>query len=148
MDKNAELKANLTLINDRLHFSGSVDGQAAVSIDYIPPFGDDLGYTSLELFLLSLGSCLGTALLVLLRRMNRKVEGLEIDLNGTRRSTHPTAFDRIHIHLLLISPNASREDIGPILSLAEGSLCPVWAMIKGNVDVTTTVEIRRLGQEV
>lgn len=57
IDKSKELTASIKLINDKLHFNGSVDGTNIVSIDFIPPLGDNLGYTSLELLLLSLSSC-------------------------------------------------------------------------------------------
>jgi hypothetical protein len=53
-DKSKELKTSINLLNDRLHFSGFTDGNDPVSIDYTPPLGDNLGYTSLELLLLSL----------------------------------------------------------------------------------------------
>ena len=38
-DKSKELKASIKLINDKLHYSGLVEGNEPVSIDYIPPFG-------------------------------------------------------------------------------------------------------------
>ncbi len=57
-DKSRELNSTIKLVNDKLHFMGTVTGNQPVSIDYIAPMGDDLGYTSLELLLLSLSSCL------------------------------------------------------------------------------------------
>lgn len=72
IDKSKELKTSIQLINEKLHFKGKVDGNNPVSIDYTPPFGDNLGYTSLELFLLSLSSCIGSAILVILRKMKKK----------------------------------------------------------------------------
>jgi hypothetical protein len=53
-DKSKELNASITLINDKLHFKATVGENEPISIDYTPPFGNNLGYTSLELLLLSL----------------------------------------------------------------------------------------------
>ena len=78
MDKSKELTATVRLINDKLNFSGTVEGNIPVSIDYTPPLGDNLGYTSLELLLLSLSSCLGSATLTFLRRMGKTITGFEI----------------------------------------------------------------------
>ncbi|MFH1121581.1 MAG: hypothetical protein V1775_17310 [Bacteroidota bacterium] len=73
MDKSTELQISLTLLNNKLNFSGCAEGNEAISIDYIPPYGDGLGYTSLELLLLSLSSCYGSALAMLLRMKGRRV---------------------------------------------------------------------------
>jgi hypothetical protein len=50
-DKSKELSTTVRLVNDRLNFSGIVEGNNVISIDYIPPLGNNLGYTSLELLL-------------------------------------------------------------------------------------------------
>ena len=62
-DKSKELNISLNLVNDRLHFIGQTGNCDPVSIDYTPPLGDNLGYTSLELFLMSFASCIGSAVL-------------------------------------------------------------------------------------
>ena len=98
-DKSKELNVSLKLINDKLHFEGNVAGNEPISIDYIPPLGDNLGYTSLELLLLSLSSCLGSSILPFLRRMKKTITGLEIKTKGIRKEEHPTAFKTIHILL-------------------------------------------------
>lgn len=52
-DKSKELTTTVKLENDRLLFEGIAEGNKPIAIDYIPPFSDKLGYTSLELMLLS-----------------------------------------------------------------------------------------------
>jgi len=135
-DKSKELNSTVRLINDKLHFTGSVGDNEPVSIDYIAPLGDDLGYTSLELFLLSLSSCLGSAMLTFLRRMNKTITVFEIKAKGVRREEHPTGFSSIHLEICLTSQDVSAEDVQKVIGLAEDKYCPVWSMIKGN----TTVE--------
>jgi len=135
IDKSKELHVSLKTMNDKLHFMGRTDDQNPVSIDYTPPLGDNLGYTSLELLLLSLGSCIGSAVLVLLRKMGKTVRGLEIEADGIRRQEHPTSFSSITLTLVVNSPDTTEADLDRAVGLADEKLCPVYAMIKGNVEV-------------
>ena len=134
-DKSVELNSSITLINDKLHFNAIVEGNDPISIDYTPPFGDNLGYTSLELLLLSLSSCVGSAVLLFLRKMKKNITGCEINAKGTRRTEHPTCFNKIVLTINLKSSDTSIEDLEKVINLAEDKYCPVWAMLKGNVEI-------------
>jgi putative redox protein len=142
-DKSKELSTSLNLINERLNFTGTAGGNSPISIDYIPPFGDDLGYTSLELLLLSLSSCLGSAILIFLRRMNKNITLFEINARGKRREEHPTGFEKIILEVRLTSPDITEEDLRKVTAMAEDKYCPVWSMIKGNTEVITEFIIDR-----
>lgn len=132
-DKSKELSARVKLVNDRLNFSGITEGNSPISIDYIPPLGDNLGYTSLELLLLSLSSCLGSAMLLFLRRMQKTISEFEITATGVRNEDHPTGFKNIVMTIHLKSPDVNEADLKKVAGLAEEKYCPVWSMIKGNV---------------
>ena len=134
MDKSKELNASVTLVNDKLHFKTKVGENEPISIDYTPPLGDNLGYTSLELFLLSLSSCIGSSVLTFLRKMKRTITGFQIHARGIRREEHPTCFKTILLTIDLKSSDTSVEDLKKVVKLSEDTYCPVWAMIKGNVD--------------
>lgn len=137
-DKSKELTAFIRLLNEKLHFEGKVDGNEPISIDYTPPLGDDLGYTSLELLLLSLSSCVGSAVLTFLRKMQKTIATCEISAKGTRREEHPTCFKTISLFITVSSPDTTSEDLNKVLKLSEDTYCPVWAMLRGNVDVIVT----------
>ena len=141
-NKSKELTATVKLVNDRLHFEGAVEGNNPVSIDYIPPFGDNLGYTSLELLLLSFSSCLGSAMLLFLRRMQKTFSEFEINATGERNEDHPTGFKRILIHIQMKSPDVTEADLKKVVALAEEKYCPVWSMIKGNVNIVFEYSIK------
>ncbi|MEI6682207.1 MAG: OsmC family protein [Bacteroidota bacterium] len=134
-DKSKELRVSLQLVNDKLHFLGRAGDLDPVSIDYTPPLGDNLGYTSLEMLLLSLSSCVGSAVLVLLRKMGKHDPGLEIHASGTRRQEHPTCFSLITLDLRLKSATVTEAELVRVIGLADDKLCPVYAMIRGNVEV-------------
>jgi putative redox protein len=139
LDKSKEVSASLVLVNDRLHFEGLADQNQPVSIDYTPPLGDNLGYTSLELLLLSLSSCIGSSILTLLRKMRKTITSFEIDSRGIRKQEHPTAFKTIILDIKLSSPDTSTDDILKVIKLSEDTYCPVWSMMKGNVEVLINI---------
>ena len=141
-DKSKELITSLKLVNDKLHFEGTADGNPPVSIDYTPPLGDNLGYTSLELLLLSLTSCIGSAILTFLRKMKKTINSIEINGRGFRKEEHPTGFKKIIVDIRLTSPDVTEEDLRKVIKLAEDTYCPVWSMIKGNTEVETIFTIK------
>jgi putative redox protein len=140
-DKSKELNSTIVLINEKLQFEAIVEGNVPVSIDYTPPLGDNLGYTSLELLLLSLSSCVGSSVLTFLRKMRKTISGCEIQARGIRREEHPTGFKTIYLTVLLSSPDTTDDDFNKVLKLSEETYCPVWALLKGNVDIQTKCEI-------
>lgn len=138
---SAILNTEIKLVNDKIHFIGKAKDNEPVSIDYSSPIGDDLGYTSLELFLLSLSSCIGSSLALLLRKMNKTVSGLEIKAQGLRRTLHPTSFEKITLEIIITSDDITPQAVDRALALSEDSICPVWAMIKNSVEVITNYTI-------
>jgi len=142
IDKSKELCSSIKLVNDRLNFIGTVDDNVPVSIDYIAPLGDNLGYTSLELLLLSLTSCIGSAVLTFLRRMNKTIKNCEIKARGIRREEHPTGFRNITVEIVIESPDITDDEMIKVIKLAEDKYCPVYSMIKDNTDIGIEFNIR------
>ncbi|MBE0643787.1 MAG: OsmC family protein [Bacteroidetes bacterium] len=137
------LEANVTLVNDRMQFRGALRDNPPITMDYIPPLGDGDGYMPMELVLMSLGTCSGSSVAALLRRMGRTVSALDVRASGVRREQHPTSFETIALDFTLTSPDATEEDMGKALKLSEDSICPVWDMLKGRVTITTGFDIIR-----
>jgi len=143
IDKSKEVISSVELINDKLNFKGGVEDNQPVLIDYVPPYGDGNGYTSLELFLLSLSSCLGSSILSLIRRGGKTVKGLKIESKGYRKEEHPTSFKTVEIKIFIKSSNVESIDVDKAIKVSEDMLCPVWNMIKGNVEVNVIYEIEK-----
>jgi len=141
IDKSKELTTSINLLNEKLHFEGNVNGNDPISIDYIPPFGENLGYTSLELFLFSLSSCIGSSVLIFLRRMKKTISGFEIISSGIRKEEHPTGFKTVTLQLIIKSPDIKAENLDKVIKLSEKTYCPVWSMIQGNVEISVTYNI-------
>jgi uncharacterized OsmC-like protein len=76
----------------------------------------------------------GSAMLVVLRKMRKQVQVFEIVSKGIRRQEHPTGFESITLEVILSSGNITVGDMQKVTQLIEG-LCPVLSMVKGNVAV-------------
>ncbi len=136
------LTVNMQTIDDKTMFSATARDNPEVIIDYFPPIGSGKGYTSLELFMLSFGSCVSSTLLSLLRyRMKKRVDGVVVEVQGTVREEHPKALQHILLTLNFKSKELSEAEALEVLKVAEEKMCPVWSMIKGNVDVDVNIEI-------
>jgi putative redox protein len=123
-----------------MKFRGTSGDNPEIITDYTPPFGDGEGYTSLELFLVSACSCLGGGVAVLMRKMHKSLEALTVSAEGVRREQHPTSFESITFSVRVKSADATAADVEKAVELAE-PICPVLAMMKGNVKLTTQVEV-------
>lgn len=134
----------MELINQKVKFSANARSNPELVIDYFPPIGEGEGYTSLELLLCSLSSCISSTVLSLLRaRMRRTISALNATATGIVREEHPKAFTHITIELNITSPDVEESEMKTVLAIAEEKLCPVWSMIKGNVEVAVNYQISK-----
>ncbi len=132
-----QLEVTMALTNQKIQFTGVSRSNPAITMDYFPPLGDGAGYTGLELLLMSLSGCSATAIVHLLRKMRKDVAGFHIHATGIRQEQLPTAFKTIILEFSLTSQDAEPADLQKAIQLAEETYCPVWAMIKNNVEVIT-----------
>ena len=137
----APLEVTVHSTDQKLGYTGALRSHPAVPIDYIPPFGEGQGYTPLELLLMSLAACSGGTIGLLLRKMGKNVSGIKVCAKGTRRDQHPTSFRNIHLEFVVTSDDTKDADMQKALKLAEESVCPVWAMVKGNAEIAAEYRI-------
>ena len=139
MSEQLEVTVNLT--NQKVQFTGISRSNPPIIFDYDPPLGDGQGYTGLEMLLMSLAACSGTSIIALLRNMKKNVSGFRVNGKGIRRSEHPTSFQKIFLEYTLNSKDAEDKDIEKAIQLSEENYCPVWDMVKNNVEVITEYKI-------
>lgn len=132
------LSATATLCNEKVRFCGITEEKTALYFDYYPPIGDGDGYTPLELLLLSLSACSGTSIIALLRKTQKRIDSFQVNAMGIRRDTHPTIFETIRLQYLLISNEVTEDEFTHAINLTENSLCPVWAMLRDSVHLSST----------
>lgn len=136
-----QLEVTVNSTNQKLGYTGALRSLPPIAIDYIPPFGDGQGYLPLEMLLMSLASCSGGTIGLLLRKMGKTVSGITVNAKGTRRDRHPTSFQKIFLEFTVNSGDAKDADIQKAIRLAEESVCPVWAMVKGNAEIVAEYKI-------
>jgi putative redox protein len=138
------LEVTVHSTNQRLGYTGALRSHPAIPIDYVPPFGDGQGYTPLEMLLMSLAACSGGTIGLLLRKTGKTVSGIKVNAKGTRRDQHPTSFQKILLEFSVSSNDVKDADMQKAIKLAEESVCPVWAMVKGNAEIVTAYKILAL----
>ena len=138
----SDLMVKLQSIDDKAMYSATARENPAIVIDYFPPVGTGKGYTSLELLMASFGSCVSTTLLSVLRYKKKMVvSDISAEVEGTVREVHPKALEHILLRLKIKAKDLTETEVRETLIVLEEKLCPVWAMIKGNVTVSVEVEI-------
>lgn len=141
---NELLNADIRLINNGIKFSCISNGNPEIITDYYPPLGNNEGYKPLELFLISFGTCVSGTIIPLLRMSKKSIEKYSVEIEGTRRNEHPTSFEKIKISILVFSKDLEDLDLEKAIKMSEDKYCPVWAMIKNNVEVEIAHKIVRL----
>jgi putative redox protein len=136
-----EVSVNLT--NDKVQFTGisKSNPNRPIAFDFRPPIGDGQGYNGLELLLMSLAGCSGTTIVYLLREMGKNLSSFQINAKGLRRDQPPIKFEKIFLEFVLNTTDIQDADITKAIQLAEASVCPVWQMVKDNVEITTEYKI-------
>lgn len=140
-DQFEQVTVNLT--NNKVQFTGITPSNPdrPIVFDYKPPVGDGDGYNGLELLLMSLAGCSGTAIVFLLRKMGKDISGLKVNAKGIKRDQPPIKFEKIFLEFILSSKDTKDTDIRKAIQLSEQSVCPVWQMIKNNVEVVPEFKI-------
>lgn len=114
-----------------------------VPMDY-PLQADDkcAGLTPLQMLLASLEACsLNSLIVVLKRRMNQPVTGIEVDVRASRAEQYPTVLTEIALDFAVKGTGVAAEAVATALKISEEQLCPVWNMLKGGTPITATFRI-------
>jgi putative redox protein len=137
------IKVKVDLVNDKVQFRGvsELNPNRTVQFDYIPPIGDGDGFAGLELLLLSLAGCSGTGVAYVVRRMGKTVGSLTVLAKGAKVDGPPMKFETIDLEYLLRSPDLSEAETNRVLPIVEKSVCPVWAMIRGNCEIRAQIRL-------
>jgi putative redox protein len=127
--------------NGKMAFSGKGHLDLPVPIDYLKPHGDDQGLMPLELLLISLAGCSGATLALLLGRAEQQLTKLDVLVSADRRTEHPTVLTKIHIEFQLKGRGLDATAVAKMLEVSENKMCPVWAMLKPGVPITSSFTV-------
>lgn len=123
-------------------FVGKADSNHWVVIDTKKEVsGSDAATHPMELVLLALGSCTGCDVLSILTKKKVQLDDAEIQIDAERSEEHPKVFTKIHLEFVF-----SGKDLNPIhleraIELSQQKYCPVSAMLRPTVPISTSFRI-------
>jgi putative redox protein len=139
----AVVSASAMSVKDKkMTFTGAAGGHA-VTLDYIPPYSEGAGFMPMQLFLVSLASCLGSTLRYLAGEYGKTISDISVDAHGTRRDHPPTGFSVIDFDIRVKSPDIDDETMEQLGGLAEKKFCPLTTMLRDDVTVKMSYHITR-----
>ena len=141
MSNQLEVSIDLTDQDQKVEFTGRARSNPAIIIDSKSPQKDGKDYTPLELLLISLASCSGTTVVTMLRKMRKNVSGVKVKAKGIRREQPPTSFQKIILEFIVCSEEIQSSEVEKVIKLTEETYCPVWAMLKNNVEIISEYNI-------
>ena len=139
----AVVKATVKSIAEKKMMFIGESGGHKVTVDYIPPNGDGAGFMPMQLYLVSLATCLGSTLRYLAVEQGRTIDDLTIDIRGTRRDRPPTGFETINFDMRVTSPDLDDETIKRLGDMAEKKYCPLTTMLRDDVAVMMSFDVVR-----
>ena len=139
------MKAEIVHIKG-LTFTGRADSGHWVSLDTISDLGGNEGGTKpMEMLLLSLGGCTGMDVASILKKMQVRYDGFEIEVEGEMAEEHPKVFEKIKLRYIFLGENIDTSKVEKAITLSQDRYCPVTAMLKHSVDFDWELEINRPG---
>jgi putative redox protein len=135
------MKAILKQVNG-CSFVGKADSNHWVSIDTSKDaFGSDAATHPMELVLLALGSCSGCDVVSILNKKQVVLQGFEINIDAERSETYPKMFTKIHLEYIFYGKDINPLHVERAITLSKEKYCPVYAMLKNSVSITSSYKI-------
>ncbi len=123
-------------------FIGKADSNHWVSIDTKKEVsGSDAGAHPMELVLLALGSCTSCDVLLILEKKKVSLNGFEVHVDAERTKEYPTVFTKIHLEYVFSGSGLHPKDLEHAIALSQEKYCPVSAMLRPSVPITTSFRI-------
>jgi len=129
------VEIHMELVNQKVKFTGvsKTNPDTPIAIDYLPPLGDGEGFLGLELLVMSFAGCVSTAIVGLLRRMNKNLFAYKMDVAGIKNE-QPLSLQKINFAVTIESNDINEDEIQNTIKTAE-QISPVWIAIRNNVEV-------------
>lgn len=127
---------------DGCSFIGKADSNHWVPIDNIKDHaGSDAATRPMELVLLALGSCTGCDVVTILQKKKVPLDGMEIHISAERAEEYPKVFTKIHLEFIFAGKDLNQQHLARAVELSQQKYCPVSAMLRPAVPITTAFRI-------
>ena len=129
-------------------FVGKADSNHWVSIDTKKEaLGSDAATHPMELILLALGSCTGCDVVSILGKKKISLDGFEIHIDAERSAEHPRVFTKINLEFVFFGKGLNPVHLEQAIGLSQQKYCPVSAMLRPTVSISTSYHIMEEKQE-
>ena len=136
------LKVVVGNLKGKMQLTGSGHTEARVAIDYPPPMGEDTGFTSLELLMVSLASCSSHSIQYVMSTMGMELQDITASAVGQRRvDQHPTVLTSIELTWAVRGKGLEQGHVEKAIRMAEEKYCPVWAMLRKEVEISWKLQL-------
>ncbi|MCV2883926.1 OsmC family protein [Aestuariibacter sp. AA17] len=98
--------------------------------------------TPMESVLLAAGACSSIDVVEILKKARQDITDCQCELVAERAKTPPMVFTAIHAKYVVTGHDISEKQVQRAVSLSAEKYCSVMLMLKGNVDITTSYEIK------
>ena len=135
------MEITIKRLNQAIHFEAQNSEGLTATYDGSPEAGGHgLGVRPMEGILMSLGSCSGIDVVLILNKMKQDLQDIQIKVSGERREEIPRYFTKIHVHYVLIG-DIEEDKAGRAISLSMEKYCSVTKMLEKTVEITHSFEI-------
>lgn len=132
--------ASVTLV-DGLHFAGDIGG-VRIDLDAEESVGGvGAGPQPHRLILLAMAGCTAMDVLSILRKKRQQVQGLSVDVQGSRAEQHPRVYTRFEVFYKVRGTNIDPQAVARAIELSTTRYCPVIGMLGQVAEVATRYEI-------
>ena len=105
--------------------------------------GHDRAPTPMEIMLQSVGACSMTDVLIVLNKQRKEVGDLIVHIDSERAKEHPRVFTKVHLNYLLISADATQEELEKAVKLSHDTYCSASNILKkSGCEVTWETAVR------
>lgn len=120
-----------------LNFLGHSDSGRQLALS-----GDGEHLSPMEVVLQAVGGCSSIDVVMILQKARQDVTDCYCELEAERAETDPKVFTRIKAHYVISGNNLSEKQVKRACDLSMEKYCSVSLMLKGNVDIEHSFEIR------
>jgi putative redox protein len=140
-------EATVTLV-DGMQFVVETPSGHSFTIDSVPEVGGrDSGPRPMELLAAGIAGCTAMDVISILRKMQQKIAGLKVRVNGQQATEHPKRFTDIHVEYTVIGYGLSEANVARAIQLSETRYCPAMASLRPGVPITLSFTILEANQE-
>ncbi|MCS7260893.1 MAG: OsmC family protein [Anaerolineae bacterium] len=140
-------QATVTLV-DGMQFVAETPSGHAFIIDAISDVGGrNTGPRPMELLAAGVAGCTAMDVIAILRKMQQKVTGLRVHVNGEQAAEHPKRFTSIHIQYTVTGYGVAEDKVARAIELSQTKYCSALASLQPGTPITFSYTILEASPE-